>query len=138
MKKFRIKDETGCNYEIEEITDETIEEVADDEIEVLTQEEILALKQIAAVAPSILKLLTQQKDETVEEEEVEDEEAEEEAEEEVVNEEEIIDSEGINTKEKKKDSKKSYGAIEKQNNVKDSFDVEEEIAKAWAKRYGGR
>ena len=129
MKKFRIKDETGCNYEIEEITDETIEEVTNDEIEVLTQEEILALKQIAAVAPSILKLLTQQKDETVEEEEVE---------EEVVNEEEIIDSEGINTKENKKDSKKSYGAIEKQNNVKDSFDVEEEIAKAWAKRYGGR
>ena len=36
------------------------------------------------------------------------------------------------------DSKKSFGSIEKKQNVADSVDGEEEIAQAWAKYYGGK
>ena len=144
MKKFRITDEDGAKYEVEEI-----EEVVDEDVEVepeagepsgneaLTPDEIASLKQLAAAAPDILALLDKG------EEPIEDEEVEEEVEEEIdeddldeedETEEEVIDSE----KTKAKDSKKSYGSIEKRNQVKDSIDAEEEIADAWAKRYGGK
>ena len=140
MKKFRITDEDGAKYEVEEIE----EEVVDEDVEVdpeagepsgneaLTPDEIASLKQLAAAAPAILALLdngeepieNEEDDEEVETDEVEEDEMEE----------EVIDSETT----KAKDSKKSYGSIEKRNQVKDSIDAEEEIANAWSKRYGGK
>ena len=135
MKKFRITDEDGAKYEVEEIE----EEVVDEDVEVdpeagepsgneaLTPDEIASLKQLAAAAPAILALLDNG------EEPIENEEDDEEVEIDEV-EEEVIDSETT----KAKDSKKSYGSIEKRNQVKDSIDAEEEIANAWSKRYGGK
>lgn len=146
MKKFRITDEDGAKYEVEEI-----EEVVDEDVEVepeagepsgneaLTPDEIASLKQLAAAAPSILALLDKG-EEPIEDDEVEIEVNEDEDEddldevEEDETEEEVIDSE----KTKTKDSKKSYGSIERKNKVNDSIDAEEEIADAWAKRYGGK
>lgn len=147
MKKFRITDEDGAKYEVEEIEEEVVDEDVEVEPEAgepsgneaLTPDEIASLKQLAAAAPAILALLDKG------EEPIEDEEVEEEVEEEIDEddldeveedemEEEVIDSE----KAKAKDSKKSYGSIEKRNQVKDSIDAEEEIADAWAKRYGGK
>lgn len=132
MKKFRIRDDEGNNYEVEEI--ETVEPVE------LTQEEIISLKELASKASEILALLNNEVVDEDKEEEVKDKEEKEvvdEDKEEVKDEdeEEIIDSE---EKEKVKDSKKSYGSIESHKSIVDSFDKEQEIAKAWAKRYGGK
>lgn len=147
MKKFRITDEDGAKYEVEEIEEEVVDEDVEVEPEegehsgneALTPDEIASLKQLAAAAPAILALLDKG------EEPIEDEEVEEEVEEEIDEddldeveedemEEEVIDSE----KTKAKDSKKSYGSIEKRKKLEDSIDAEEEIANAWAKRYGGK
>ena len=79
MKKFRITDEDGAKYEVEEI-----EEVVDEDVEVepeagepsgneaLTPDEIASLKQLAAAAPDILALLDKG-EEPIEDEEVEEE-----------------------------------------------------------------
>lgn len=135
MKKFRITDEDGAKYEVEEIEEEVVDEDVEVEPEAgepsgneaLTPDEIASLKQLAAAAPAILALLDNG------EEPIENEEDDEEVEMDEV-EEEVIDSETT----KAKDSKKSYGSIEKRNQVKDSIDAEEEIANAWSKRYGGK
>lgn len=137
MKKFFVRDADGEEYEVEEIKechdDDVIEEVSETEEqpEALTNEEIAALKRLAAVADRLLSTVnTEDEDlETLgdedEEKDIGDEEVTEEKKEEVVD------------TTKTRDSRKSFGAIEKRKaTVDDSLNTD--IDDAWAKRYGGR
>lgn len=141
-KKFIIKDDDGKQFEVtEETVDEEPEvkpeetpEVHDDEG--LTADEITALKNLAAKAEDILKLLeveakehaaTSDEDENViTDEDVEAEDA------------DMTEDEDEETVIKTADSKKSIGSIEKKKNVmtNDSIeDTETAIAQAWADRF---
>lgn len=142
MKKFRINDgdETYEITELEdedEIVEETNAKAEDDEVAVLTSEEIASLKELAKVAPSLLALLNKP-EETSEEidEEIDGEDMDEDEDEEEV-EEEIVDTDEKVEKKKGKDSKKSYGSIQKTKIIEDSLE-EDEISSAWSKRYGGK
>lgn len=141
MKKFRINDgdETYEITELEdedEIAEETKGKADDDEVAVLTSEEIASLKELAKAAPSLLALLNKP-EETSEEidEEIDGEDMDEDEDEEV--EEEIVDTDEKVEKKKGKDSKKSYGSIQKTKIIEDSLE-EDEISSAWSKRYGGK
>lgn len=141
MKKFRINDgdETYEITELEdedEIVEETKGKAEDDEVAVLTSEEIASLKELAKAAPSLLALLNKP-EETSEEidEEIDGEDMDEDEDEEV--EEEIVDTDEKVEKKKGKDSKKSYGSIQKTKIIEDSLE-EDEISSAWSKRYGGK
>lgn len=153
MKKYYITDEDGDSYEIEEVdaienSEETSDNnVEDDETKDFSSEEIVLIKKLLKCAPNIFKMF-EGKEEVSDEEEIDEEEVEND---DVSSEEEIYDSEEIEEEEKeeekfedsckkkmKKDSKKSFGSIEKRNKVSDSTDEHElDIAAAWAKRYGG-
>lgn len=142
MKKFRINDgdETYEITELEdedEIVEETKAKAEDDEVAVLTSEEIASLKELAKAAPSLLALLNKP-EETSEEtdEEIDGEDMDEDEDEEEV-EEEIVDTDEKVEKKKGKDSKKSYGSIQKTKIIEDSLE-EDEISSAWSKRYGGK
>lgn len=142
MKKFRINDgdETYEITELEdedEIAEETKAKAEDDEVAVLTSEEIASLKELAKAAPSLLALLNKP-EETSEEidEEIDGEDMDEDEDEEEV-EEEIVDTDEKVEKKKGKDSKKSYGSIQKTKIIEDSLE-EDEISSAWSKRYGGK
>lgn len=130
--KFKIHDEDGSTFEIEEIQDDEIvetdpvdEPVVDEDANALTPEEISALKSLAAVADKLLAIIpAENPDEVVDEEEVV-EDADPTIEEE--KEEEVIDTKSC-------DSKKSFGSVEKKvKDAKPSISVDE----AWQKRYGG-
>lgn len=139
-KKFIIKDDDGKQFEVtEETVDEEPEakseempEVHDDEG--LTADEITALKNLAAKAEDILKLLeveakehaTSDEDENV----ITDEDAESKDADMTEDEEETIV--------KTADSKKSIGSIEKKKNVMTNDSIEDSetaIAQAWADRF---
>ena len=141
-KKFIIKDDDGKQFEVtEETVDEEPEakpeetpEVHDDEG--LTADEIAALKNLAAKAEDILKLLeveakehaTSDEDENVitdEDVETEDRDMTE-------------DEDEKETIVKTADSKKSIGSIEKKKNVMTNDSIEDSetaIAQAWADRF---
>ena len=127
MKKFFVRDADGEEYEVEEIKechdDDVIEEISEieEQPEALTNEEIAALKRLAAVADRLLSTV----DTEDEEKDIADEEVTEEKKE------ELVDTT------KTRDSRKSFGAIEKRKaTVDDSLNTD--IDDAWAKRYGGR
>lgn len=140
-KKFIIKDDDGKQFEVtEETVDEEPEakseempEVHDDEG--LTADEITALKNLAAKAEDILKLLeveakehaTSDEDENViTDEDVEAEDA------------DMTEDEDEETIVKTADSKKSIGSIEKKKNVMTNDSIEDSetaIAQAWADRF---
>lgn len=129
--KYRVKD-NDREYEVEEIvSDDEVEEAIEptDDDQSLTSDEIAALKAIAKAAPQLMELIKKSgtSDEDIEEEEEEVEEVTDEDEEEEEEEEKIP----------KHDSKSSYGSIEKKSKKIDDSIVEDEIASAWAKRYGG-
>ena len=137
MKKFFVRDADGEEYEVEEIKechdDDVIEEVSETEEqpEALTNEEIAALKRLAAVADRLLSTVnTEDEDpETLDDEDEEKDIGDEEVTEE--KKEEVVDTT------KTRDSRKSFGAIEKRKaTVDDSLNTD--IDDAWAKRYGGR
>ena len=137
MKKFFVRDADGEEYEVEEIKechdDDVIEEVSETEEqpEALTNEEIVALKRLAAVADRLLSTVnTEDEDpETLDDEDEEKDIGDEEVTEE--KKEEVVDTT------KTRDSRKSFGAIEKRKaTVDDSLNTD--IDDAWAKRYGGR
>lgn len=144
MKKYLVKDEdeglvvTELDEEPEKKTeDEDIEEEVHDD-DALTPEEISALKSLAAVASDLVALVekskTSDEEEIVDEdEEIDDEEVEDEDEEALLDEDE--EEEVIETG-KAHDSKKSFGAIQRKSKPKDSLE-DDEVATAWAKRYGG-
>lgn len=126
--KYRVKD-NDREYEVEEIvSDEEIEETieTEDDDQSLTSDEIAALKAIAKAAPQLMALVN--KSETTDEDIEEEEEVEE-----VTDEDEEVEEERI----PKRDSKSSYGSIEKKSKKVDDSIVEDEVANAWAKRYGG-
>lgn len=130
--KYRVKD-NDREYEVEEIvSDDEVEEAVEptNDDQSLTSDEIAALKAIAKAAPQLMELVKKSgtSDEDIEEEEEEEvEEVTDEDEEEEEEEEKIP----------KHDSKSSYGSIEKKSKKVDDSIVEDEIASAWAKRYGG-
>lgn len=146
--KFKIKDEDGRNYEIEEIEtkDDDVAEVSEIETvegkEELTPEDISTLKKLIEVAPKLIKLLAVEEKEHAENPELVDEDMDEDEEEEIT---EVEDEEEEEEEEKEKiletkthDSKKSIGSLESKNATKldDSLDSCS-VEKAWAKRYGG-
>ena len=137
MKKFFVRDADGEEYEVEEIKechdDDVIEEISETEEqpEALTNEEIVALKRLAAVADRLLSTVKAEDEdpETLDDEDEEKDIGDEEVTEE--KKEEVVDTT------KTRDSRKSFGAIEKRKaTVDDSLNTD--IDNAWAKRYGGR
>lgn len=113
--------------------DDVIEEVSETEEqpEALTKEEITALKRLAAVADRLLSTVKAEDEdpETLDDEDEEKDIADEEVTEE--KKEEVVDTT------KTRDSRKSFGAIEKRKaTVDDSLNTD--IDNAWTKRYGGR
>ena len=137
MKKFFVRDADGEEYEVEEIKechdDDVIEVVSETEEqpEALTNKEIAALKRLAAVADRLLSTVKAEDEdpETLDDEDEEKDIGDEEVTEE--KKEEVVDTT------KTRDSRKSFGAIEKRKaTVDDSLNTD--IDNAWAKRYGGR
>lgn len=141
FKKYFIVDNDGEEYTVEErdeeeVVEETVEEpVVDDG---LSEEEIAALKKLAAVADKLIGMIETSdacgKDEEVEEEEIidEGEEVDEDIDEEIID----TDEELRKDSKKRRDSKSSVGAIERKR-VRQDDSLTDEIADAWAKRYGG-
>ena len=134
-KKYRIIDEDGDRYEVEEVeteevkAPETTEDPVEDDDSALSDEEIRALKRLAGVADKLVSLVAEAQ--ATDEDTDEDEEMIEE------DKEEIIDTDEEELKKPTCDSKKSFGAIEKPVKTVDSLDADLDIAAAWAKRYGG-
>lgn len=129
-KKYHITDADGEQYFVEEV------ETADDEIieaeavPALTDEEIATLRSLIERVPEIIALLDEEK---ADEEEMPPEpEQGVDADEEVIDtdEEEEEDDEPIH------DSKKSFGSLAKKKAIVDDS-LTDDIAIAWAKRYGG-
>ena len=132
MKKFKIKDADGNEYEVTEETEEvtpattttppaTPAEETHDDNDNLTSEEIAALKQLAGVA-SKLVAMCQTTDEDPEDEDDEEE----------ITDEDPADEEVIT------DSVHSAGSTEKRRktNQNDSEDVSDDDCSAWSKRWG--
>lgn len=143
MKKFHVKDKDGEVFEVEELdTDasatnsapESNSEVNDENS--LSDDEISALKSLAAIAPKLMKLVEDTADacEDKDEEELDDE-----CEDPTVDDKDEQIEEVIDTDEetKPRDSKKSFGAIERKKKSHDSIDNSLDVESAWAKRYGG-
>lgn len=143
MKKFHVKDKDGEVFEVEELDEdvsatnsapESKPEVNDDNG--LSEDEILALKGLAAIAPKLMKLVEDTADacEDKDEEELDDE-----CEDPTVDDKDEQIGEVIDTDEetKPRDSKKSFGAIERKKKSHDSIDNSLDVESAWAKRYGG-
>ena len=140
-KKFIIKDDDGKQFEVtEETVDEEPEakpeetpEVHDDEG--LTADEITALKNLAAKAEDILKLLEVEAKEHATSDEDEDVITDEDVEPEARD---MTEDEDEETVVKTADSKKSIGSIEKKKNVMTNDSIEDSetaIAQAWADRF---
>ena len=133
MKKYRIIDEEGDRYEVEEMeveeapVEETdaCEECKDEDV-VLTSDEIATLKKLLPYVDAILAMV-EPKEEGVEEEEAEEVEAVDEDTEEVVDTDEV---------KKTCDSRSSVGAIEKTKTIVDDS-LEDEVSQSWAKRFNG-
>ena len=138
--KYRVKDVDGNAYEVEEMIEKDSEKndaetkTDNNDANALSDDEISALKSLAAVAPKILDLLKVEEEEHTENTDLIDEDTDEDKDD------ETMDDEVVETSEENKkpahDSKRSFGAIEKKTVVNDSVE-DDDIAKAWAKRYGG-
>lgn len=152
--KFRIKDDYGENYEVEEIqdddfaeTEEIDETITDDDIimenedvhdEALSDDEISALKRLASVADKLIALLPSDdeihdEDEIEEEEEITDADEEEEIDETITDEDESEEEEVIDTN----PIGDSFGSLERRRRKsKDSkMDNQEKIANKWQQNY---
>jgi hypothetical protein len=143
MKKFHVKDEEGEVFEVEELdadvsatnsAPESNSEVNDENS--LSDDEISALKSLAAIAPKLTKLVENTADACDDEDE---EELDNECEDPTVDDKDEQIEEVIDTDEetKPRDSKKSFGAIERKKKSHDSIDNSLDVESAWAKRYGG-
>lgn len=131
MKKYIIHDGENeysvIETEVAENSDEPIEEeleVKDDTA--FSAEEIEQLKRVIAIFPDLEALVKRTPEETTDSDEDETE--------------ELRDEDEDEDKEKKassRDSKKSFGAIDSLKTVVEDS-IEDEVANAWIKRYGGR
>lgn len=136
MKKYRIKDSDGMEYEIETIEEEKCEDKCEEEAEVkdeLTDEEVKALKKLASRVDDLLAILDMKKD-SEEEEEVEDDEEVEEVKE---KEEEVVDTEEIENEEEEeeKEFKDSIGSIVKPKKATVSDDIDDSVWNDIYKKY---
>ena len=137
--KFHVKDEDGEVFEVEELDEEvpaTATPEVNDDIG-LSDDEISALKGLAAIAPKLMKLVENTADACEDEDE---EELDDECEDPTVDDKDEQIEEVIDTDEetKPRDSKKSFGAIERKKKTKDSIEDAIDVETAWAKRYGGK
>ena len=140
--KFFVKDEDNETFEVEEIEETPIKEVAKEvetKDEALSAEEIAALKKLASVADKLIGMCT-----TSDEDEDDDDDKDVDVdvdtdEDEDEDKEEVLDTDEDDDKViKPRDSKKSFGSIEKKRKAVSTVDSQQEsIAEAWAKRYGG-
>lgn len=156
--KFRIKDEDGNQYIVEEdkrediVKDEddiieenveAIEELKDEDAAALTPDEITALKQLAAIAPKLMELANPSvTDEDEVEEEIDEDDTEEEFDNELTEEdkEQVVDTDEVVEEEEKKmttDSAKSFGSIEKRKASIADNSLNDEVSAAWQKRLNG-
>ena len=140
--KFFVKDEDNETFEVEEIEETPAKEVTTEvetKDEALSAEEIAALKKLAGVADKLIGMCT-----TSDEDEDDDDDKDVDVdvdtdEDEDEDKEEVLDTDEDDDKViKPRDSKKSFGSIEKKRKVVSTVDSQQEsIAEAWAKRYGG-
>ena len=146
MKKFHVKDEEGDVFEVEELDEAASASTTDPAFELtsnvnddngLSDDEISALKGLAAIAPKLMKLVENTADACEDEDE---EELDDECEDPKVDDEDEQIEEVIDTDEetKPRDSKKSFGAIERKKKANDSIKDAIDVETAWAKRYGGK
>ena len=141
--KFFVKDEDNETFEVEEIEETPAKEVTTEveaKDEALSAEEIAALKKLAAVADKLIGMCTtSDEDESDEDDEDVDVDADVDTDEDEDGKEEVLDTDEDDDEViKPRDSKKSFGSIEKKRKAVSTVDSQQEsIAEAWAKRYGG-
>lgn len=141
--KFFVKDEDNETFEVEEIEETPAKEVTTEvetKDEALSAEEIAALKKLAGVADKLIGMCTtSDEDESDEDDEDVDVDADVDVDEDEDGKEEVLDTDEDDDKVvKPRDSKKSFGSIEKKRKAVSTVDSQQEsIAEAWAKRYGG-
>ena len=143
--KFKIKDENGKEFEVEEVAEQDEgcgsepEDVHDDESATLTPEEIASLKELAAIAPELKKLLEKKEEATSSEGEQHDEETEALDEDETEKaKEEVIDTEPEEPGKVKDSISRAAGKVERKV-ITDSRMMNEslEVEDAWTKRFNG-
>ena len=133
MKVFRIKDEDGAEYKVEEVEQDGSE--TKDEVTPLSEEEIAALRKLLPHIDKLVTLTEVKTEDTTDlpEDKLNDEDDLDEEDLDAEKEEEVVDTDKIH------DSKKSVGSLEKRKVVaNDSVDVQDDINTAWAKRYSMR
>ena len=141
--KFFVKDEDNETFEVEEIEETPAKEVTKEveaKDEALSAEEIAALKKLAGVADKLIGMCTtSDEDESDEDNEDVDVDVDVDTDEDEDGKEEVLDTDEDDDKvSKPRDSKKSFGSIEKKRKAVSTVDSQQEsIAEAWAKRYGG-
>ena len=138
--KFFVKDEDNETFEVEELEETPTKEVTKEvetKDEALSAEEIAALKKLAGVADKLIGMCTTS-DEDESDEDV-DVDVDADTDEDEDGKEEVLDTDEDDDKAiKPRDSKKSFGSIEKKRKAVSTVDSQQEsIAEAWAKRYGG-
>ena len=134
MKVFRIKDEDGAEYKVEEVEEQDASETKD-EVAPLSEEEIAALRKLLPHIDKLVTLTEVKTEDTTDlpEDKLNDEDDLDEEDLDAEKEEEVVDTDKIH------DSKKSVGSLEKRKVVaNDSVDVQDDINTAWAKRYSMR
>lgn len=133
--KIVVKDEEGKTYTVEELIEKEAEKPAEepkkDEVPAaLSDDEVASLKKLAACADKLVALLDVEKDEHEEQPGVTDEEEDGEK-----DKDEELKDEVIETDKMRKDSKSSFGSIEKKKAAKVDDSLEDDVSAAWAKRY---
>lgn len=140
--KFFVKDEDNKTFEVEEIEETPTKEVAKEvetKDEALSAEEITALKKLASVADKLIGMCTTSDEDEDDDDKDIDVDVDVDTDEDEDGKEEVLDTDEDDDKAiKPRDSKKSFGSIEKKRKAVSTVDSQQEsIAEAWAKRYGG-
>lgn len=150
MKKYIVRD-GETKYEVTEVEEKTkdedvieneeevVETKTEDDESTLSAEEIAALKSLAAAAPKLLAMV--EGNETTDEDEDDEglvtcDEDEDETDIDVNCDDEEIEE--IPETKPTRDSKRSFGAIERKPKVHADDSLVDEVSDAWAKRYGGK
>ena len=140
--KFFVKDEDNETFEVEEIEETPAKEVTTEveaKDEALSAEEIAALKKLAAVADKLIGMCTTSDEDEDDNDNDVDADVDVDDDEDEDGKEEVLDTDEDDDKViKSRDSKKSFGSIEKKRKAISTVDSQQaSIAEAWAKRYGG-
>lgn len=140
--KFFVKDEDNETFEVEELEETPTKEVTKEvetKDEALSAEEIVALKKLAGVADKLIGMCTTSDEDEDDDDKDVDVDVDVDNDEDEDGKEEVLDTDEDDDKAiKSRDSKKSFGSIEKKRKAISTVDSQQEsIAEAWAKRYGG-